>query len=88
MGEFVGDIQCFADGRGFDRAENFGLGLIHDNSFGDREILYAPLEKLRELGGFVDREKIKERLKNTAGIHTLVLTIFQFSPGGFDSFPH
>ena len=57
MGEFVGDIQGFTNGRGFDRVENFGLGLIHDNSFGDREIICAPLNKFRALGGLVDKEK-------------------------------
>ena len=87
LGEFIRDTKGFADGRGFDRADNFGLGHIYDDSFDDREIICAPLDELGALGGSADREKMKERLKNTTGIHTPVLTIFQFSPGGFNSFP-
>ena len=63
MGELVGDIQGFADDRGLNREEDFGLKLIHDNSFGGREILCAPLDNFRAMGGLVDREKVKERLK-------------------------
>ena len=70
------------------RVEDFGLRLIHDNSLNGREILCAPLDKFRALRGLVDREKVKERLKNTAGIYTPVLTIFQFAPRGFDGFSH
>ena len=40
------------------------------------------------MGGLVNREKMEKGFKNTTGIATLVLKDFQFTPSGFNGFPH
>ena len=76
------------DDMSLDIAENFGLGPIHDDSFGGRKIVCTPLNKLRAMGGLVNREKMEKIFKNTTGIATLVLKDFQFTPSSFNGFPH
>ena len=46
------------DDMSLDRAEDFGLGPIHDDSFGGRKIVCTPFNKLEEIGGLVNREKM------------------------------
>ena len=40
------------------------------------------------MGGLVNRENMETSFKNTAGIATLVLKEFQFTPSSFNGFPH
>ena len=88
MGEFIWDIQGFADDRSLNWAKDFRLRLIHNNAFGDREIACTPFNKFGAMGVLAGREEVEEIFQNTAGISTLVLKSFQFTSGGFNSFSH
>ena len=66
--------------------EDFGLGPIHDDSFGGRKIVCTPLNKLGAMGGLVNREKMKKGFKITTDIATLVLKDFQFTLSSFNYF--
>ena len=64
------------DVEGLNREKDFGIGPIHDDSFIGGKISFTPLNKLREMGGLVNREEMEKLLENTTGISTLVLKNF------------
>ena len=76
MDKIAWDVQVFTDDKILDWTKDFGLWLIHNDFFSDREIVYTPFDKLREMGGFVNIEKMEKIFKNTTGISTLVLQNF------------
>ena len=88
MGEFIWDIQGFADDRNLNWEKDFRLRIIHNNTFSNKEIICTPFDKFRAMGGLANREEVEERFKNTVGISTSVLKSFQFASGGFNSFSH
>ena len=55
--KFVWDLEGFIDDLSLDKAEDFGLGPIHDDSFGGRKIVCTPLNKLWAMGGLVNTKK-------------------------------
>ena len=55
MGEFIRDVQGFADDRSLKWAKDFGLKFTYDNTFSDREIVCTPFNKLRAMGGLSNR---------------------------------
>ena len=46
--------------RGLNRENDFGLGIIHDDSFSGRNTVCTPFNELREMGGLVYREKMEK----------------------------
>ena len=51
------------DDMSLDRVEDFGLGPIHDDPFNGVKIICTPLNKLGEMGGLVNREKMEKGFK-------------------------
>ena len=76
------------DDRSLNWEKDFRLRFIHNNAFGDREIVCTPFDEIRERGGLVNREEVEERVKNIVGISTSVLKSFQFASSSFNSFSH
>ena len=79
-------MEGFIDEMNLNWAEDFGFGPIHNDFFGGRKITFTPLNKIREMGGLVNREKMEKWFKNTIGIATLVLKDLQFTPRSFNGF--
>ena len=67
-----------------EQGKDFGLGLIHDDSFSGRKTVCTPFNELGEMGGLVYREKMEKGSKNTTRIATLVLKVFQFTSSFFN----
>ena len=59
MDKFFRDMQGFADDRILDRTKDFRLWFIHDDTFGDREIVCTAFGKLREMGGLANKEEME-----------------------------
>ena len=78
MNKIIWDRSGFADNRGINREKDPRLRFIHDDFLSCKKIICTPLDKFREIGSLVNREKIKEGPKNTMGVTTLVLKIFNF----------
>ena len=88
MEKLIWDVQGFVDDESLDWKKDFRLWLIHNDTFGDREIICTPFEKLREMGVLENREEMEKRFKNTTGISTSVLKDFQFTSRSFNGFSH
>ena len=82
--KFIWYMEAFTDDRSLNIVEDFGLGPIHYGPFGGRKIVSTTLNKLGEMEGLVNREKMEKGFKNTTGIATLVLKEFQFTLSSFN----
>ena len=56
VNKFIWDVEGFMDDRSLNKAEDFGLGPIHNDPFSGS----TSLNKLGAMGGLVTREKMEK----------------------------
>ena len=53
--KFISEMEGFMNDKRLNRAKDFGLGFIHDDSFSGRKFFCAQFNKLEAMGGMANK---------------------------------